>query len=128
MAAATILIVDDDKLTRWSLGRVLARVGYRTREAISVAEGLAAIQAGDLDAVLLDVVLPDGDGFTMLRTIREIRPSLPVIVMTAHASEETERMSRDLGARSHLVKPCNPAEVCAALAAAIDRPHESISH
>lgn len=127
MPAATILIVDDDKLTRWSLSRVLARVGYRTREATTVAEGLAAIRTGAPDAVLLDVVLPDGDGFSMLHEIRGLHPRLPVIVMTAHASEETERMSRSLGARSHLVKPCNPAEVCAVLAEALERPHEPYS-
>jgi DNA-binding response OmpR family regulator len=71
---------------------------------------------------LLDIVLPDGDGFSALRMIQETHPRLPVILITAHGSEETARTARDLGARGHLIKPCNPAELCAALALALDRP------
>jgi len=123
MALPLVLIVDDDKLTRWSVSRILTRAGYQVQEA--AAAGLAAI-AGDLpDAVLLDIVLPDGNGFSVLRTIHETHPRLPVILITAHGSEETARMARDLGARGHLIKPCNPAELCAALAVALDRPLES---
>ena len=125
MALPLVLIVDDDKLTRWSVARILTRAGYRVQEAATAADGLAAIAGDRTDAVLLDIVLPDGDGFSMLRTIRETHPRLPVILITAHGSEETARMARDLGARGHLIKPCNPAELCAALAVALDRPLES---
>ena len=122
MALPLVLIVDDDKLTRWSVSRVLTRAGYQVQEAATAADGLAAIEGDRPDAVLLDIVLPDGDGFSALRTIREAHPRLPVILITAHGSEETVRTARDLGARGHLTKPCNPAELCAALALAIDRP------
>jgi DNA-binding response OmpR family regulator len=120
MALPLVLIVDDDKLTRWSVSRVLTRAGYQVQEAATAADGLAAIAGARPDAVLLDIVLPDGDGFSALRTIHEARPGLPVILITAHGSEETARMARDFGARGHLVKPCNPAELCAALALALD--------
>jgi DNA-binding response OmpR family regulator len=122
MALPLVLIVDDDKLTRWSVSRVLTRAGYQVQEAATAADGLAAIEGDRPDAVLLDIVLPDGDGFSALRTIHETHPRLPVILITAHGSEETVRTARDLGARGHLTKPCNPAELCAALALAIDRP------
>jgi two-component system response regulator CpxR len=82
---------------------------------------LVAIGRDRPDAVLLDIVLPDGDGFSVLRAIYERHPRLPVILITAHGSEETVRTARDLGARGHLTKPCNPAELCAALALAIGR-------
>ena len=124
MALPLVLIVDDDKLTRWSVARILTRAGYRVLEAATAADGLAAIAGNRPDAVLLDIVLPDGDGFSALRTIRETHPRLPVILITAHGSEETARTARDLGARGHLIKPCNPAELCAALAVALDRPLE----
>ena len=122
MALPLVLIVDDDKLTRWSISRVLTRAGYQVQEAATAAEGLAAIAGERPDAVLLDIVLPDGDGVSALRTIHETHPRLPVILITAHGSEETVRTARDLGARGHLTKPCNPAELCAALALAIGRP------
>jgi DNA-binding response OmpR family regulator len=119
MAPPLVLIVDDDKLTRWSLSRVLSRAGYQIQEAATGADGLAAIAGNRPDAVLLDIVLPDGDGFSALRAIHETHPRLPVILITAHGSEETARTARDLGARGHLIKPCNPAELCAALALAL---------
>ena len=122
MALPLVLIVDDDKLTRWSVSRVLTRGGYQVQEAATAADGLAAIAGDRPDAVLLDIVLPDGDGFSALRRIQETHPRLPVILITAHGSEETARMARDLGARGHLIKPCNPAELCAALALALDQP------
>ena len=122
MALPLVLIVDDDKLTRWSVSRVLTRAGYQVKEAATAADGLAAIAGDRPDAVLLDIVLPDGDGFSALRRIQETHPRLPVILITAHGSEETARMARDLGARGHLIKPCNPAELCATLALALDQP------
>lgn len=122
MTTPLVLIVDDDKLTRWSLSRVLTRAGYLTQEAATVTEGLIAIARQRPDAVLLDIVLPDGDGFSALRAIHETQPTLPVILITAHGSEETARTARDLGARGHLTKPCNPAELYAALARALPPP------
>jgi len=120
MATPLILIVDDDKLTRWSVSKVLTRAGYRVREAATAADGLAAIAGDRPDAVLLDIVLPDSDGFSALRAIHETHPRLPVILITAHGSEETARTARDFGACGHLTKPCNPAELYAALARALD--------
>jgi DNA-binding response OmpR family regulator len=120
MTLPLVLIVDDDKLTRWSVSRVLTRAGYRVHEAATASEGLAAVARNAPDAILLDIMLPDGDGFTALQTIHEARPALPVILITAHGSEETARRARDLGARGHLVKPCNPEGLCATLALALD--------
>ena len=119
MAAPTVLVIDDDKLTRWSVSRILGRAGYQVREAASAKEGLRAIADRRPEAVLLDVVLPDLDGFAVLRTIRRDFPGLPVILITAHASGETLRAAREFGAQGHLAKPCNPAELHAALSDAM---------
>jgi two-component system repressor protein LuxO len=59
----------------------------------------------------LDIRLPDGDGFALLKAVRLGHPDLPVIMMTAHASPETEQAALALGARGHLAKPCDPTEL-----------------
>jgi DNA-binding NtrC family response regulator len=119
VGAPILLIIDDDKLTRWSLSRILESVGYQVREARSFTEGVAALEAQAPDLVLLDVKLPDGDGFALLEAIQGSHPGLPVIMITAHASQETEQKAESLGARGHLAKPCNPARLQAAVVDAL---------
>ena len=78
---ATILVVEDDAETRSALCEYLMTSGYRVRTAGSGAEGLAALQAGnDVDAVLLDLVMPDTDGFELLRRYREGQGRAAVVV------------------------------------------------
>ena len=109
MMTREILIIDDDKLTRWSLSTLLVRFGYRVREAASAAEGLASVRESPPDLVLLDIRLPDGDGGTVLQGFRRSRPELPVVMMSADATPETVRRVRRLGARGFLAKPCAAA-------------------
>jgi len=104
-----ILIIDDDKLTRWSLSTLLVRFGYRVREAASAAEGLASARESPPDLVLLDIRLPDGDGGAVLQDLRQSRPGLPVVMMSADGSQGTVRHVRRLGARGFLAKPCAAA-------------------
>ncbi len=108
MGPPTILIIDDDKLIRWSVSMVLGRAGYLIHEAASGGEGLAAIRTNPPDLVLLDITLPDMDGFAVLKTIRQSHPNLSVLMMTADATSETAREALRLGARGHLEKPCDP--------------------
>lgn len=119
MPSATILIIDDDKLIRWSLSAVLVRAGYRVHEAATGKDGLAAAQSRTPDLVLLDIMLPDMDGFTVLTAIHQARPGLPVLMMTADATTETARQALRLGARGHLDKPCDPAVLLAAVSEAL---------
>jgi CheY-like chemotaxis protein len=111
MPSPTILIIDDDKLTRWSVSMILGRAGYRIQEAASGEEGLLAVRAGAPDLVLLDISLPDQDGFTVLTAIRQLRPDLPVLMMSADATSETVEQALRLGARGHLDKPCDRASL-----------------
>ena len=92
--AHEILVVDDDKLTRWSLARMLARFGYCVREAGLAAEGLAQAGESPPDLVLLDLRLLDKDGGSVLRSLRESRPELPVIMMSADATPPSPRGRR----------------------------------
>ena len=104
--AHEILVIDDDKLTRWSLTRMLARFGYGVREAASATEGLAQAEESLPDLVLLDLRLLDGGGDRVLRSLRASRPDLPVVMMSADATPETVRYLRRLGACGFLAKPC----------------------
>jgi len=108
-----ILIIDDDRLTRWSLARVLIRAGYRVQEVSSASEGLTRVQDAAPDLVFLDCRLPDGDGTSVLQRLRELRPRLPVVMISADATRETARRLCQLGAYAYLAKPCAPASVVA---------------
>ncbi len=120
MPVATILIIDDDKLIRWSLSTVLGRAGYRVHEAATGKEGLAAVESGTPDLVLLDIMLPDMDGFTVLEAIRRSHPDLPILTMTADATTETALQALRLGARGHLDKPCDSAVLQDAVSEALN--------
>ena len=119
MAAPTVLVVDDDKLTRFSVSKILGRAGYRVREAGLAKEGMAAIKEERPGVVLLDIRLPDGDGFAVLREIQASHPGIPVVLMTAHHSEDTARAATAMGARAYLAKPCDPAQLQSVVSAAL---------
>lgn len=88
MTSPRILIVDDEQLIRWTLKERLAVAGYRTVEASSGQEALERLD-GDVDLVLLDYKLPDVDGITLLRQLKERDPELVVVLITAYSSLES---------------------------------------
>jgi len=110
MPHANILIVDDEQLVRWSLKERLHADGYDVTEADSVADALRQAVA-DVDLVLLDFKLPDGDGLDVLRQVKEKSPETLVIMMTAYSTVENAVEAMRLGAYHYVNKPFNLDEV-----------------
>ena len=120
MITATLLIVDDEELIRWSLRERLARDGYQVREAGTASAAIDQIAAGGVDLVLLDYRLPDGDGLTVLRRAREVSPETLVILMTAYSTVENAVEAMKLGAYHYVNKPFNLDEVALVVEKALE--------
>jgi DNA-binding NtrC family response regulator len=119
MATATLLIVDDEELVRWSLRERFRREGYAVVEAATAAAALEQV-AGGVDLVLLDYRLPDGDGLAVLRRIKEVSPDTPVILMTAFSTVENAVEAMKHGAYHYLNKPFNLDDVAITVEKALE--------
>jgi len=106
VSRACILVVDDEKLIRWSLKERLEAAGYRVIEAESGGQALQLFDT-EVDLVLLDLRLPDVDGLSVLKRTQVLRPGAPVILMTAYGTPETLREALASGARRVVSKPFN---------------------
>jgi DNA-binding NtrC family response regulator len=116
--SASILVVDDEALLRWSLKQRLEQDGHTITEAATAFEALEKATAADL--VLLDFKLPDGDGLSVLRRVKEQTPDTPVILMTAYSTIENAVEAMKLGAYHYVNKPFNLDEVSLLVAKALE--------
>ena len=123
MAPATlthsILVVDDDPDIALGLQDFLDHDGYQVNVAMTCAEALAQAHAHHYNAVLLDLGLPDGDGSSVLLTLHQQQPQLPVIILTAYTSTDRTVGSLTQGAFAYLTKPYNRDELRAVLQRAV---------
>ena len=122
MANATLLVVDDEELVRWSLRERFRREGYVVMEAGTAASAIEQAMAG-VDLVLLDFRLPDGNGLDVLRRIKEQTPDTPVILMTAFSTVENAVEAMKHGAYHYLYKPFNLDEVAVIVEKALETSH-----
>ncbi len=119
MQKATILVVDDEALIRWSLAERLKSEGYDVLEAGTGRVALEKLPEG-VDLVLLDYRLPDTDGVTILRKMKEFDQDILVILLTAFASVETAVEAMKLGAYHFANKPFNLDEVATTVERALE--------
>ena len=101
-----ILIIEDDKFLAKMLGRMLESHGYEVILASNGKEGLIKASGGDIDLILLDIMLPDIDGFDLLETIKgqEKVKKIPIIIISNLGQPEDIQQGRGLGAKDYLVK------------------------
>jgi DNA-binding NtrC family response regulator len=119
MQNATILVVDDEPLIRWSLAERFTADGYQVTEAETGAAALERLKDG-ADLVVLDYRLPDTDGLSVLREMKRSNPDVLVILLTAVDSVETAVTAMKLGAFHFARKPFNLDEISATVARALD--------
>ena len=111
--AATVLVVDDESLVRWSLAETLGAEGYAVTGAEDGQSAIHALssQPGNIDVVLLDVHLPDCDDLRVLSAMRRVSPCVPIVVMTAFGTPDLLDEARRLGAFAVITKPFDMQEV-----------------
>lgn len=110
-----ILIVEDEPKTADYLRRGLTESGYVVLIATTAAQGLHRLQEDSFDAAILDVNLPDQEGWAVLQSVRAQNNALPVLMLTARASLDDKVKGFDLGADDYLIKPFEFPELVARL-------------
>ena len=120
MPKTKVLIIDDERLVRWSLAQKLRSWGYEVAEAESGKTGLSALAAEGPDLVLLDVKLPDAKGTDVLEDLRKSWPDLPVIMITAHGVIEDAVTAMRRGAYDFIAKPVDDAKLQSTIGHALE--------
>lgn len=119
-----VLVVEDDSAIRQGIVDALQFAGYGTLQARDGHEGLQAGLRATFDLLLLDLVLPGAGGFQILKAVREARPTLPIIILTARGEENDRVQGLRLGADDYVVKPFSVRELLARVEAVLRRSPE----
>ena len=123
MATTRCLVVDDDPELLQSVCDYLRRFGFETTAAASAAQMRSVLAQGGVDVLILDVMLPDGDGLAICTALRQ-RPQtahLPVIMLTAQGDPQSRVLGLELGADDYVAKPFEPRELVARVKAVLRR-------
>lgn len=116
-----ILVVDDDPENQLLIRVILQREGYRVDVQDSGADGLAALQRERFDLVVLDVMMPDMNGFEVYRRLQaDVKTrGIPVIMLTAMAQRKDYEQAAQLGVKDYITKPFEPDDLIARVRAAL---------
>jgi DNA-binding response OmpR family regulator len=123
MTAQRVLVVDDEPMVRDVLARYLSQDGFEVTEAADGRTALERIAEQAPDLVVLDLMLPEIDGYEVLRDLRASSPT-PVIMLTARGEETDRIVGLELGADDYITKPFSPREVVARVRAVLRRTNE----
>src|SRR5918998_625290 len=124
MSEHCILVIEDQEDLAELYEATLGKAGYKVRIALTGEEGIAEFQASGADAVLLDMTLPEMHGTQVLREIRNVNASVPVIIISAEASDQLREQCERLGVQDYLAKPVNYNAMLAAIKLALETPPE----
>ena len=119
-ATIRLLMIEDDRALAEMVATYLGRAGMTLDHRESTEAGLAAALQGGYDAIVLDLMLPDGDGLEVCRAIRA-RSDVPILMLTARGEEADRIVGLEIGADDYLPKPFNPRELLARLRAILRR-------
>jgi two-component system response regulator HydG len=118
---ADILLIDDEESLRAAAMKILAKEGHRVAVFATPAEGLARLASSGADLLITDLLLPGLDGIEVLRRAKEIRPSVEVVVLTAHATVDKAVEAMRLGAYDFIEKPLDRAALLKVIGKALER-------
>ncbi len=121
MISKPILIVDDEKNIRLTLSQALETLGAEIDTAANGEEALAKLKGREFGLILLDIRMPGMDGMEVLRLVREIRPDIRIIMITAYGTIESAVEALKLGAVDFLQKPFDPEEIRELVSRVMDR-------
>ena len=119
-ATTRLLMIEDDRALAEMVATYLGKAGMTLERRESAEAGLVAALRGGYDAVVLDLMLPDGDGLEICRAIRA-RSDVPILMLTARGEEADRIVGLEIGADDYLPKPFNPRELLARLRAILRR-------
>ena len=115
-----ILLIDDDAQLGEPLSAYFSRFDFQLEQALRPSEGIARLRRGGYDAAILDVMLPEQDGFALCRSIRQ-ESDIPIVMLTARGDVMDRVVGLELGADDYLPKPFEPRELVARLQTVLRR-------
>lgn len=108
---ASILVIEDSQFTRRMITRIIKAAGHEILEAINGWDGVQKAKTHKLDCILLDLLMPEMDGFQVLEALRREKVDVPVIVLSADIQETSHAKCFELGAAAFLKKPPKENEI-----------------
>ena len=111
-----ILVVEDDEATAYRREQVLTKAGFTVTASRTMTQGLTAFQNGRFDIALIDIRLPDGNGYEMCRQLRRLAPDVPVVLISAAYPDDAARTAATFaGGAEFVAEPVAPEALVATL-------------
>lgn len=116
---AVVLVVEDEPNIAEVTAEILEQLNHEVQLAATAGEAVAFVKRQRPDAILLDIILPDGRGTVVLDQLRTLRPDVPIIMVTANADEDLARETLRRGAVDYVMKPFEIAQLTRVIEAAL---------
>ena len=120
-----VLVIDDEQIVLDSVSQILTDENYEVDVSLSGREGLDWAIERPYDIVLTDIRMPDIGGMKVLRDVKRVKPSLPVLIITGYATAKSAVQAMKLGAADYIDKPFEPEELIDAVARALGMPTDA---